>query len=361
MQHLTPVGLSKDGKTLVLVSDAGEEFAVEVDQRLRTALRGDNARLGQLEMRMESTLRPRDIQARIRAGESAEDVAAAAQTTVEAIMPFAGPVLAERAHVAELALKASIRRRSNDTTPVARTLDEASRQQLVQLGVRADDLAWDAWRRDDGRWTLVAEFAVRGTAHRAEFAYDQPGRYVVAENTDAQVLTGEATLRSEQPAAAPSRRLSAVRDDVDELPLGDELGDDALELVHPSEPAAAEREPEPADEPEPELEPVARTEEPEPADEVDEPEPTTEFDDLAADHADADWIAELPLDAPAPDVREDEPEEAPEAEVEAEPEPEPEPGAQQEPAPEQPRAKKKGRSSVPSWDEIMFGGGGGRD
>ena len=77
MQHLTPVGLSKDGKTLVLVSDAGEEFTVEVDHRLRTALRGDNARLGQLEMRMESTLRPRDIQARIRAGESAEDVAAA--------------------------------------------------------------------------------------------------------------------------------------------------------------------------------------------------------------------------------------------------------------------------------------------
>ena len=60
---------------------------------------------------MESVLRPRDIQARIRAGESPEDVAAAAQTSVDRIMGFATPVLAERAYQAELALKASVRRR----------------------------------------------------------------------------------------------------------------------------------------------------------------------------------------------------------------------------------------------------------
>ena len=90
MLDLTPVGLSQDGKRLVLVSSAGEEFSVPVDTRLRAALRGDNARHGQLETKMDSALRPRDIQARIRAGESPEDVAAAAQTTVDAIMPFAG-------------------------------------------------------------------------------------------------------------------------------------------------------------------------------------------------------------------------------------------------------------------------------
>ena len=40
----------------------------------------------------------------------------------------------------------------------------------------------------------------------------------------------------------------------------------------------------------------------------------------------------------------------------AEPEPEPEPAAEEEPAPRK-AAKRKGRASVPSWDEIMFGGG----
>ncbi len=63
---LTLVGLTEDEHDLVLVSDAGEEFTVPADARLRAALRGEQARLGQLEITMESSLRPRDIQARIR-------------------------------------------------------------------------------------------------------------------------------------------------------------------------------------------------------------------------------------------------------------------------------------------------------
>jgi len=61
---------------------------------------------------MDSVLRPRDIQARIRAGEAPETVAAAAQTSVDKIMGFATPVLAERAYQAQLAQRASVRRRA---------------------------------------------------------------------------------------------------------------------------------------------------------------------------------------------------------------------------------------------------------
>src|SRR4051812_7950286 len=228
MQHLTPVGLSKDGKSLVLISNAGEEFAVPVDHRLRAALRGDQARLGQLEMKMESALRPRDIQARIRGGESAEEVAAAAQTTVDAIMGFAAPVLAERAHVAQSAQKSSIRRRSTETTTAAGTLDQAARGHLGTVGVRADEVDWDAWRREDGRWTVVAQYAAGGSPRRAEFTYDQPGRYAVADTQEARLLPGEATTPPAGSAPA-ARRLSSVPSSSadDELPLGD----DAIELV----------------------------------------------------------------------------------------------------------------------------------
>ena len=210
MQHLTPVGLSKDGKRLVLVSDTGEEFAVPVDHKLRAALRGDHARLGQLEMKMESALRPRDIQARIRGGESAEEVAAAAQTTVDAIMGFAAPVLAERAHVAQSAQKSSIRRRSTEATTAAGTLDQAARTHLSDVGVRVDDVEWDAWRREDGRWTLVAEYAVGGKARRAEFTYDPPGRYVVADNEEARRLTGEAATEFQQSVRADKHVLARL-------------------------------------------------------------------------------------------------------------------------------------------------------
>ena len=133
MHDLTPVGLSKDGNKLLLISASGEEYAVAVDRKLRAALKGDQTRIGQLEMKMESALRPRDIQNRIRGGESAEAVATAAGTTVDAIMGFAGPVLAERAHVAQTAQKASVRRRSSESPVAGRTLEEAG----VRLPPRA--------------------------------------------------------------------------------------------------------------------------------------------------------------------------------------------------------------------------------
>lgn len=326
MQHLTPVGLSEDGTELVLVSTTGEEFAVPVDHRLRAALRGDRARSGQWEMKMESALRPRDIQARIRAGESAEDVAAAAQTTLEAIMPFAAPVLAERAHVAQTALKSSIRRTTTEASPVARTLDEASRQYLTSLSVRADDVEWDAWRRDDGRWSLVAEYIAGDDLHRAEFAYDQPGRYVLAENDQARLLTGETSPAA--PLEPAGRRLSAVPS----VSFGDELplGDDAIELVRetPAPPVT----PETYDDATADLTEPAHTVRAELRHEQ------GSFDDLAADHADADWISST-----IPDPAE-----------------QPEPPAAREDAAGQEDGtpvRKKGRSSVPSWDEIMFGGG----
>src|SRR6476661_2884155 len=126
MVHLTLAEVSDDGKCLLLVSDAGVEFTLDIDARLRAALRGDTARHGQLEMKMDSALRPRDIQARIRAGESPEEVAAAAQTDVNGIMAFAGPVLAERAHVALTAQRASVRRRTGESSSAGRSLGEAA-------------------------------------------------------------------------------------------------------------------------------------------------------------------------------------------------------------------------------------------
>ena len=242
MQDLTLVGLSEDGTRLVLVSVTGEEFTVAVDTRLRAALRGETtARDRQWETKMDSALRPRDIQARIRAGESPEDVAAAARTTVEAIMPFAGPVIAERQHVASNALKGSLRRRTGETTTAARTLGEAAEVFFSHHSLHDEDVEWDAWRRPDGRWALVATYELGGRPRSAEFTHDQPGRYVVAENDEAKVLTGELALpgQASPPAGRAGRPLSAVPTQ-DELPLGD----DAIELVRDPEPA---RDPAPAD------------------------------------------------------------------------------------------------------------------
>ena len=139
---------------------------------------------------MDSTLRPRDIQARIRAGETPEAVAQAASTTVDKIMPFAAPVLAERA----------ARRRARPASPPyavaasesgARTLGDAVGAHLRSLNVDPGIVEWDAWRREDGRWTLTGLYDVAGRTGAATFAYDPRGNFVTVDNDDARWLVGE--------------------------------------------------------------------------------------------------------------------------------------------------------------------------
>ncbi|NEA32560.1 septation protein SepH [Streptomyces sp. SID13031] len=227
MREARLVGLSQDGKQLILaLAETGEEFAVPVDDRLRAALRGDRARLGQLEIQMESALRPRDIQARIRAGESPEAVAAVAQMPMERVMAFAGPVLAERNHVASLAQRASVRRRGGGDAPT-RNLGAWVTERLRIRGVDPASAEWDAWRRDDGRWAVrVSYFAEENDEKVAMFAYDAPGRYAVPDDDEARWLVGEqAQVIAPQPTS--ERRLTAVADF--DLSLAPDHGADSYE------------------------------------------------------------------------------------------------------------------------------------
>src|SRR3954447_21173175 len=139
-RFLTLVGVTADGRRLRLADPhdpTGSEFTVEIDARLRAALGVQPSTrpeqpVPKVETQMESMLRPRDIQARIRAGETPESVAAAAGTTVEKVMPYAAPVLAEREHVAERAQRSSIRRSAGEARS---TLAEAVTQHLHERNV----------------------------------------------------------------------------------------------------------------------------------------------------------------------------------------------------------------------------------
>ena len=58
MRSARLVGLSPDGKSLIVVTESGEELIIEADERLRAAVRGDRPRLGQLEIEMQTSLTP---------------------------------------------------------------------------------------------------------------------------------------------------------------------------------------------------------------------------------------------------------------------------------------------------------------
>ncbi|MEU1330576.1 septation protein SepH [Streptomyces sp. NPDC005865] len=188
MPELRVVAVSNDGTRLVLKAADSTEYTLPIDERLRAAVRGDRPRLGQIEIEVESHLRPRDIQARIRAGASAEEVAQFAGIPVDRVRRFEGPVLAERAFMAERARKTPVRRPGENTGP---QLGEAVQERLMMRGVDKDTVQWDSWRRDDGTWEVLLVYRVATEPHSASWTYDPPRRLVQAVDDEARSLIGE--------------------------------------------------------------------------------------------------------------------------------------------------------------------------
>ncbi|MFD4786830.1 septation protein SepH [Streptomyces sp. NPDC058459] len=188
MPELRVVAVSNDGTRLVLKAADATEYTLPIDERLRAAVRGDRPRLGQIEIEVESHLRPRDIQARIRAGATAEEVATLAGIPVDRVRRFEGPVLAERAFMAERARKTSVRRPGENSGP---PLGEAVQERLLLRGAEKDTVQWDSWRRDDGTWEVLLVYLVAGEPHSASWTYDPPRRLVQAVDDEARSLIGE--------------------------------------------------------------------------------------------------------------------------------------------------------------------------
>ncbi|GGW23302.1 MULTISPECIES: septation protein SepH [Streptomyces] len=188
MPELRVVAVSNDGTRLVLKAADSTEYTLPIDERLRAAVRGDRPRLGQIEIEVESHLRPRDIQARIRAGATAEEVAQMAGIPVDRVRRFEGPVLAERAFMAERARKTPVRRPGENAGP---QLGESVQERLTLRGAEKDTVQWDSWRRDDGTWEVLLVYRVAGEPHSASWTYDPPRRLVQAVDDEARSLIGE--------------------------------------------------------------------------------------------------------------------------------------------------------------------------
>jgi Protein of unknown function (DUF3071) len=154
MRELNVVGLDVDGKRIICEADgSGEKFILHSDDRLRAAVRGDRPVSSQpkSDTEVQNVLSPKEIQAKIRAGASVEQVASAAGVDVGRVERFAHPVLLERSRAAELATAAHPVLADG---PSVLTLLETVTSALVARGLDPEATNWDAWRNEDGRWTV---------------------------------------------------------------------------------------------------------------------------------------------------------------------------------------------------------------
>lgn len=236
MRELNVVGLDVDGKSVICESaDSGEKFLLIPDGRLHAALRGD--RVGsskpKVEVDMSNPLRPRDIQSRIRAGASVEQVAEAAGVDVGRVERFAHPVLLERSRAAELATAAHPVLADG---PTVMTLLETVTTSLIGRGLDPDATEWDAWRNEDGRWTVQLAWKAGRSDNVAHFRFS-PGSHggtVTAFDDAASELVDpdfrRPPLRSValRTSAAPERR-AAVEHRVEEVAdYADDFADDSV-------------------------------------------------------------------------------------------------------------------------------------
>src|ERR1700751_53014 len=163
MRELTIVGLDVDGKHIICEStkdngEPGDKFKIRADERLRAAARGDGARVGQthIDIEVTSMLRPKEIQSRIRAGE------------FERVGRFAHPVLLHRSRAAELATAAHPVLADG---PAVLTLLETITSSLLARGLNPDSTMWDAWRNEDGRWTVQLGWKAGRSDNLAHFRF----------------------------------------------------------------------------------------------------------------------------------------------------------------------------------------------
>ncbi|OIH98508.1 hypothetical protein BIU97_02460 [Curtobacterium sp. MCBA15_009] len=336
MQDVRVIGV--ESGALLLATDGGTEFRLPVTSSLPGQVRQANPEAGP-----QKRVSPKDVQARIRGGADAADVAAALDVDVEYVRRFEGPVLAERAFILDASHRVPV-------TPVddqaPDTFGEAITAKL-EAG-EATAITWGSWKHPESGWQVRVRYTAAEVEHDAQWRFDPKTSTLVPDNGDAHRLS-----HTEDEGIAPRLRAVEYEQPDDD---GTRFDSGAFRVDEPDE---APAEPEPVDRA-PLRAPLPRIGQAV----VDERAPGNETADLlealrrrrgereAASFTDqrdeprgtSISVVDIPLQGfedddargTAPQPAEDRPTSAPEAE-----------GRQER--------RKRNRRSMPSWDEIVFG------
>ncbi|MDH6181037.1 hypothetical protein M2152_001219 [Microbacteriaceae bacterium SG_E_30_P1] len=328
MQELRVIGVEE--ASLIVASAEGTRYSIPVEDVLQARLR-----IPQQDIGSDRKIAPKDIQAHIRSGMSAQDVAAITGAPLDYIQRFEGPVVAEREFVVQSALDVPVRTAAdNDPLAEPTTFGIVIRQRLAALGGSGE--RWASWKEAGSGWVVKLSFIADQIERDARWQFDPRKQSLVPLNTEAVTLSQQGDSAS---GLVPRLRAVAPGETTSE---GDRFDSGAF-LVESSAPEAVSPSPEPV--------PIARAR-------MDEAVHGNQTADLLealrrrrgeresapmveGDVADDGGRSQHPstgsvrvIDVPLSPMEDD--------------------SSMRSTAP-QPTARKKGRASMPSWDEIVFG------
>ena len=340
MENVTIVGT--EAGVLVLATENGQRFALPIDDLLRAEIRRARAQSTPAAPRLAAS--PREIQAHIRSGMSAAEVAELLGISRSDVERFEGPVLAEREHVVGQALAVPVLIGSEVEPDAQPTFGTAIRSKLAD--VSAESERWVSWKEESG-WIIKLEFTANDVDHDARWSFDPRRSTLAPLNADATQLSRQGSLPD---GLIP--RLRAVESERQPSPYKDETRFDSgafgPRLVagsdqEPIEPTAADRAPSAAQHAAIKRAPEESSTSPETADLLEAlrrrrgqresaPLVVDEHEDVAPPSPIALFDAPEPGDAHRSDVESD-----------------------QEPSGGESSSRKRRRNAMPSWDEIVFG------
>ena len=200
MSELRITGRSEDGSHLLLVDANDQEFTLRISDHLRSQV--NQPRLAAVRVDEHEGISVKEVQAKLRSGDSFELVAAEANWPIDKVERFAGPILQERAYIIDLAHKV-VMKKDGGREPLI-FLDVVTAK-LAASNVSQDSLEWNTHRREDGTWVITLSYPNRDGHGNAEWIFDQGRRTVVSQDDAADWLIGSNEKRFDQ---APSNAIT---------------------------------------------------------------------------------------------------------------------------------------------------------
>jgi hypothetical protein len=187
MQELKVIGV--ENGALLAASDDGARFRIEIDEVLQSRIRQ-----AQPETHTGPKPSPREVQAHIRSGLSAEEVAQVSGASIDYVRRFEGPVLAEREHVVTSALAVAVHVNVEvDPADDPPTFGSVIRDRLVKLGAEGE--RWASWKDEERGWIVKLEFTADTIDHDARWGFEPRKQSLHPLNSEATTLSQQGELK----------------------------------------------------------------------------------------------------------------------------------------------------------------------
>jgi hypothetical protein len=196
MQDIRLVG--NDGEYLNLETQGGDKYRLVLDDSLRSAVKRD------LSVQLDAiAISPREIQDAVRAGSTAEEVSEQNSVPLDYVQKFALTVVDEIGHIIASAQSVRIAveaDRYSDASQVE--FGEVIAERISSLG--GSDISWSAAKHEGLPWQVSVSYQSNAGAASARWSFDQRKLVLSPENELAiKISAGEVSASSASPKLRP--------------------------------------------------------------------------------------------------------------------------------------------------------------